>query len=218
MKIGILGAGNVGGNLGTVWAAKGHDIVFGVRDPHSPKAQAALKKAGPHVRFGTLADAAQLGEVVVVATPWPATEGVLCACGPLTGKIVIDVTNPVHADLSGLMVGHTTSAAEQIAKWTSGARVVKAFNTVGAGNLLDVHFDGHVATMPICGDDPTAKEIVGQLVRDVGFEVIDAGPLRVARWLEPLAMLWIHLAVKEGLGPHIGLKLLRREQKKPPMS
>jgi 8-hydroxy-5-deazaflavin:NADPH oxidoreductase len=210
MKIAILGAGNVGGALGKIWAAKGHSIFFGVPDPNSEKMHALVSSMGANARAGSVAEAAASAEAVVLATPWPVAEDAIRAAGNLSGKIVIDCTNPLEPDLSGLVVGHTTSAGEEVAKWAKGARVVKAFNTTGAGNMANTHYDSARPTMCICGDDAAAKASVAKLAEDLGFEAVDAGPLKNARLLEPFAMLWIYLAVKQGLGPNIAFKLLRR--------
>ncbi len=201
MNIGILGSGNVGGALGELWSAHGHAVLFGSRDP---KAKA---KAG--VRAATIRAAAEHGQVIVLAVPWPAAKQTLESCGDLTGKILIDCVNPLEADLSGLAVGHTTSAAEQIAHWAKGARVVKCFNTLGSANLAHPEFDGQRASMFFCGDDRGVKDVVSKLGHELGFDMIDCGALRRARLLEPLAMLWISLAFQEGLGPRIAFKLLR---------
>ena len=115
MNVGIIGAGNVGGALGKRWAAAGHRIKFGVRDATKPDVQQLLRDCGGGVTAGSVVDAAQFGEVVVLATPFPATPGALESAGDLTGKIVIDCTNPLKPDLSGLAIGHDTSAAEQVA-------------------------------------------------------------------------------------------------------
>lgn len=210
MNIAILGAGNVGGALGKGWASKGHSIYFGVPDPQSEKMQTLLKSIGKNTRAGSVHDAAQNAEIVVLATPWPATRDAVLAAGKLAGKIVIDCTNPLEPDLSGLSIGHNTSAAEQVAQWAAGARVVKSFNTTGAGNMANTHYGSNEITMCVAGDDAAAKSTVTKLAQDLGFEVIDAGPLKNARLLEPFAMLWIYLAVKAGLGPNIAFKLLRR--------
>jgi 8-hydroxy-5-deazaflavin:NADPH oxidoreductase len=210
MKIAILGAGNVGGALGKGWAAKGHSIYFGVPQPQNEKMSALLKSVGKNARAGTVHEASENAEVVVLATPWPATRDAVIAAGKLAGKIVIDCTNPLEPDLSGLAVGHTTSAGEQVAQWAAGARVVKAFNTTGAGNMANTHYGDKEITMCVAGDDAAAKSVVMKLAHDLGFEAVDAGPLKIARLLEPFAMLWIYLAVKQGLGPNIAFKLLRR--------
>jgi predicted dinucleotide-binding enzyme len=204
VKIGIIGAGNVGGNLGKGWAAKGHQVMFGLRDPKSPK-----KSVGVEVKTGSVKEAAAFGDVVVLATPWQATENAVKSAGSLAGKVVVDCTNPLKPDFSDLVVGFTDSGGEQVAKWAAGAKVVKAFNSTGAGNMLNPKFGNQSASMFICGDDADAKKTVGQLVTDLGFEVVDAGPLRSARLLEPLAMLWVKLAYG-GLGTDTAFKLLRR--------
>lgn len=210
MKIAIIGAGNVGGALGKGWAAKGHSIFFGVPDPKSEKARALVNSIGGGVRAGSVAEAAASAEAIVLATPWPAAEAAIRAAGNLAGKILMDCTNPLAPDLSGLVIGHTTSAGEEVARWARGARVVKAFNTTGAGNMANARYDSQRPTMCVCGDDAEAKTAVAKLAEDLGFEAIDAGPLANARLLEPFAMLWIYLAVKQGLGPNIAFKLLRR--------
>lgn len=211
MKIGVIGAGNVGGALGRLWARQGHEVVFGVRDPQDAKMQDLLKSAGGNARAATVRDAVSFGELVVLATPWPATEEAIRSAGSLVGKIVIDCTNPLAPDLSGLVIGTDDSAGEDVARWARGAKVVKAFNTIGAANFGNPRFGSESASMFICGDDASAKSIVAKLASELGFDVVDTGPLTAARLLEPLAMLWIHLAIKQGLGPtgH-AFKLLRR--------
>ena len=210
MQIAIIGAGNVGGALGKGWAAKGHSVYFGVPDPQSEKMQVLLKSMGANGRAGSVQDAAANAEIVVFATPWNAAQNAIASAGNLAGKIVIDCMNPLAPDLSGLVLGQTTSAAEQVAAWAKGARVVKAFNTTGAGNMADSHYPGGKPLMCIAGDDAAAKKSVSQLAADLGFDAVDAGPLKNARLLEPFAMLWIYLAVKQGLGPNIAFQLLRR--------
>jgi predicted dinucleotide-binding enzyme len=211
MKIGILGAGNVGGALGKLWAAKGHEILFGVPDAGDPKYKDLVKSIQGKARVGSVKDAASFGELVVLATPWPATEDAITAAGDLSRKVLVDCTNPLLPDLSGLAVGTTNSAGEEVSRWAKGARVVKAFNTIGAPNFGNPKFGSESASMFICGDDADAKAVVAKLAADLGFEPVDAGPLTASRMLEPLAMLWIHLAFRQGLGPtgH-AFKLLRR--------
>jgi NADPH-dependent F420 reductase len=206
MKIGILGTGNVGRALGRPWAAK-HEIMFGSRDPK--KALVVVKSIGKKVSSGTYAEAAKFGDIVVLAVPYTAAKDVLKAAGNLAGKILVDCTNPLAPDLSGLLIGHTTSAAEELAKLTS-AKVVKAFNSMGVGNISNLQFGSETASTFICGNDEEAKSIVRSLGEDIGFDVVDAGPLSNARLLEPLALLWVYLAFKKGMGPNIAFKLLRR--------
>ena len=211
MKIGIIGAGNVGGTLGKAWAAKGHAVVYGVRNPTDAKTTELLKATGHGARAASPAEATTAGEVIVFATPWPATEAAVKSAGNLKGKIVIDCTNPLKPDLSGLEIGHTTSAAEMVAGWAAGAKVFKAFNTTGATVMADPVIAGTRTVMFICGDDEAAKPTVLKLAADVGFDAVDAGKLAQARLLEPWAVLWIHLALRGGLGPNFGFALLRRK-------
>jgi 8-hydroxy-5-deazaflavin:NADPH oxidoreductase len=211
MKIGILGAGNMGAALGKLWAALGHDVFFGLRQPVSEKTAKRLAALGAAVQTGSLEAAARSGEVVLIAVPWEATEKVVRSLAePLAGKVLIDCTNPITPNLSGLVVGHSTSAAEEIARWVPQAKVVKCFNTVGAGGLHDARYGDHSASVFVCGDDERAKSAVTQLAEGIGFEVIDAGPLAEARYIEPLALLWIHLAMRGKYGSKIAVKLLRR--------
>jgi predicted dinucleotide-binding enzyme len=211
MKISILGAGNVGGTLGRAWARKGHQIFFGVRQPNEAKMQEHLKTIGSNVRAGTVPEAAAFGEVVVLATPWPATQEAIKAAGNLAGKVLVDCTNPLKPDFSGLDLGHTTSGAERVAEWAKGARVFKAFNQTGFNIMGNPTFDDQRAVMFVCGDDDAHKPTVLKLVTDIGFEAIDAGGLVIARLLEPYAMLWIHLALSRGLGRDFAFGLLRRQ-------
>jgi predicted dinucleotide-binding enzyme len=210
MKIGIIGAGNVGGTLGKAWAKKGHQVLFGVPRPQDKKVQDLLQAAGPKARAGSPAEAAAFGEVVVFATPWAATEAAVRSAGNLAGKIVIDCTNPLAADLSGLEIGHTTSAAEKVADWAKGAMVFKAFNATGFNIMANPVINGIPTVMFICGDDEGAKSVVLQLASDVGFDAVDAGKLTQARLLEPWALLWISLAFKGTAGRDFGFALLRR--------
>ncbi|HEY7677450.1 MAG TPA: NADPH-dependent F420 reductase [Candidatus Methylomirabilis sp.] len=210
MRIAVIGAGNVGSTLGKGWAAKGHEVVCGVRNPGDVKVQDAVKATGGKARAAGVKDAAAQAEVVVLATPWGAAQEAIRAAADLRNKVIVGATNPLKADLSGLAVGYTTSAGEAVAGWAGGAKVVKAFNTTGAANMADPRFGGQSASMFICGDDHGAKKIVASLAQDLGFEAVDAGPLAQARLLEPLAMLWISMAYAYGHGPGIAFKLLRR--------
>jgi len=211
MKISILGAGNVGGTLGRVWAKNGHDVFFGVPDPQDAKTQQLLKSIGQNVRAGTVAEAAAATDLIVLATPWPATRDAIQRAGNLTGKVVIDCTNALKEGVSGLALGYTTSAAEQVAEWARGAKVFKALNQAGFNIMANPVFDGQRAVMFVCGDDAQQKSIVLKLVAEIGFETIDAGSLVIARLLEPYGMLWIHLAYAQGMGREFAFGLLRHK-------
>jgi 8-hydroxy-5-deazaflavin:NADPH oxidoreductase len=212
MRIAVIGIGMVGGTLGRRWAQEGHEVMFGVREPSSDKVGQLLAESGANARAGTVAEAAAFGEVFVLATPWSGTEDAIRKAGGLSGrlsgKIVLDCTNPLKPDMSGL-VGDT-SAGEQVAAWVPGARVVKIFNTTGFKNMDNPKFGEDRVTMFYCGDDAEAKKVAAGLAEDLGFEAVDAGPLAEARSLEYLALLWIHLAYVQKMGPGIAFKLIRR--------
>jgi NADPH-dependent F420 reductase len=210
MKIGIIGTGSMGKGLGFIWAGKNHEIMFGSRDPVN--AEKLAKSSDNKVSGGTYQEAAQFGEVIVLAVPWSAVKETIEVVGDLTGKIIIDCTNAVAPHLGGLLLGHTTSAAEKIAEWAKAANVIKAFNSLGAENLTKLQYGSQSASTFICGDDMNAKSIVRNLGEELGFDVVDAGPLENARLLEPLAMLWIDLAYKQGMGTDIAFKVLRRRK------
>ncbi|MGA9884525.1 MAG: NADPH-dependent F420 reductase [Candidatus Acidiferrales bacterium] len=208
--IAVLGAGNVGGALARLWAVAGHDVTLGLPDPQSEKSRAAVSKLGGRVRAAKNKDAAAPARIVALCVPWPAAQNALRECGDLSGKIVIDCVNPLMPDLQGLAVGTTTSASEQIASWASGAKVVKAFNTIGAANFGNAQFGAQRADGFYCGDDADAKNSVRELIDAAGLDPVDVGPLRNARCLEAMAMLWIDLAVNQKQGPGHAFKLLRR--------
>lgn len=210
MNIGIIGSGNVGGTLGTRWAKAGHQVTFGSRDPGAADMKQLLARAGSNACAATLKETVKARDVLLLATPWPVTKDVVQGLGDLTGKVLIDATNPLLPDLSGLTLGTTTSATEQVAGWARGAKVVKAFNTVGSNIMENPAFGADKPVLFFCGDDAGAKGKVKQLADELGFEGVDAGPLTQARLLEPFALLWISLAYKAGLGREIAFKLLRR--------
>lgn len=210
MKIAVIGIGNVGGTLGPAWANAGHEVIFGVRDPDSAKVKALLEKTGFKVRAAAVAEAAAAADIVVFATPWSATQEAIKSAGNLSGKLVVDCTNPIAPDLKGLSIGTTTSAGEQVARWAESARVVKAFNTTGSGNMAVPQYGSQAVTMFICGDDPEARKTVAELAKDVGFEPCITGPLYHARYFEPMAMLWVDMAYLQGRGPQFAYKILSR--------
>lgn len=210
MKIAIIGAGNVGGTLGKRWSALGHEICFGVRDTTREKYQGLVTQTGGRARLATNAAACDAADAVLLATPWSTTETALAECGAaLAGKVLIDSTNPLGADLR-LAIGHSDSGGEQVARWAPGARVVKAFNTTGFNIMDEPVLAGRHTVMFIAGDDPAAKSVVADLASAIGFEAIDAGPLNSARMLEPLAQLWIHCAYRQGLTRDYAFNLIRR--------
>lgn len=149
-------------------------------------------------------------EVVVYAAPWLVAQSLLAEVGSLAGKILVDCTNPLTIDFTGLDLGYTTSAAERITGWAPDAKVVKAFNNVSSAIMANPLFGDQRATMFYCGDDKEAKATVRQLASELDFDPVDAGPLTIARYLEPFAMLYIQLAVKEGWGSQCAFKIMKR--------
>ena len=210
VQIAVLGTGHVGGTLGARWAQHGHKVCFGSRDPQSEKARAAVENAGENASLNSLSDATSGADVVVLAIPWTSVQEILESAGDLTGKVVVDCINPLNAQFNGLDLGFSESCAERIAELAPAARVVKAFNTASSRTMGDPDYGGQAATMFYCGDDEDAKDVVGQLAADLGFEPVDAGPLNNARYLEPFAMLYIHLAVKGGWGSNCAFKIMKR--------
>jgi predicted dinucleotide-binding enzyme len=202
MKIAIIGAGHVGGTLGSGWAKRGHDITFGTRDPKKIDSTVDAK-------VSSVMEAAQSCDVIVLTVPSNAVADALLSTGDLTGKILLDATNPLLPDLTGLDTESGTSGGEKVASLTR-ASVVKIFNTTGFPNMANPDYHGERATMFYCGDDDQAKRIAAGLASDLGFEPVDAGPLRHSQMLESLALLWITLAVKQGYGVNMAFRLMRR--------
>ena len=213
MRLAIIGAGNVGGTLGAAWAQKaGHQIFFGVRHPTSDQTQAVVRRLDGRGQAGTPAQAAAFAEFIVLTTPWNTAEAAIRSMGDLSGKIILDATNPLAVGPDGLSleIGHSISAGEKVQGWAQGASVFKTLNTTGFGNMANPVFRGVKSVMFVAGDDAVNKPGVIELVAELGFEVVDVGPLRNARLLEAHAMLWIELAIKRGLGRDFAFAIVRR--------
>jgi hypothetical protein len=206
MNITIVGSGNVGRALGTGWKKAGHAVTFATREPAGGKA-AELRQQGFAVT--PLGAAAHAADAVVLAVPWSAVEASIKALMPLTGKLLIDCTDPLAAPRQ-LAVGFSDSGGETVARLAAGAHVVKAFSTTGAANMADSRYPGGKLMMAIAGDHAAAKQTVMSLAADLGFEALDTGPLAMSRYLEPLAMIWINLAYTQGMGREFGIAVLRR--------
>jgi len=195
MNIGILGTGVVGQTLAAGLAAKGHVIKIGTRDPKAEKIQSWLKDAAKSISVGTFAEAAQFGEVVILATQWGGTENAIQLTGAdtLAGKTVIDVTNPLGAGPDGTpwAVGYTDSAGERVQRWLPKAHVVKAWNHMPAAVMVDANVFGDTASAFIAGENAGAKQTVSELLRGFGFDPIDLGGIQEARLTEALTMLWV---------------------------
>jgi 8-hydroxy-5-deazaflavin:NADPH oxidoreductase len=210
MKIAILGTGGVGAALGLRWGEAGHDITYGSRAPDSDKVRQLVAKSGSRAVATGPREAINDAEVILLAVPWPVARETLTQLGSLAERTIIDCTNPLLSDLSGIELGHVISAGEQIAAWAPDANVVKAFNTASVKVMLNPQFGDHRATMFYCGDNPAAKLTVRGLIEQIGFDPIDSGSLTSSRYLEPLAMLYIHLAFRQGFGSNCAFKIMRR--------
>jgi predicted dinucleotide-binding enzyme len=209
MNIGIIGSGNMGGNMGKAWAARGHKVLFSFSKKEE-KLREVAAAAGRNARTGTPAEAVAFGGLILFSVPWAAVPEALKAAGTFKGKTLVSCVNCLKPDLSGLAVGTTTSAAEEIARQVPEAQVVEAIPPMAQILAADSHrLGGQQISTFYCGDDAAAKAAVAALLRDLDLEPVDAGPLRSARYIEPAGMLAVQLAYGMGLGPHIGMKLLR---------
>ncbi|MEY4427562.1 MAG: hypothetical protein RLZZ182_251 [Pseudomonadota bacterium] len=202
MKVTVIGAGNMGSAFVRQLTGAGHEVRVTARDIAKASQLAA---AHPGAQAVPTAGAAQGADVVVLATAYADAVGALQAVGDLHGKVVVDITNPLTADYMGLTLGHSTSAAEEIAKAVPGAEIVKGFNTLFAQVLAEGADlgQGRKASVFLASDSAPARQKVAELAQSLGFEVIDAGGLKNARYLEPLAGLNIYLGYGAGLGTAI---------------
>jgi 8-hydroxy-5-deazaflavin:NADPH oxidoreductase len=214
MKIGIIGAGNMGAGLGKLWAKAGHQVIFSYsRDENKLHELATL--AGSTAKAGTIQDAAAQ-DVILLAVWLPVLEEVIHTAGSLDGKIIITCVSGLQPDFTGQTIGLATdlkiSVAETIQKLVPNAKVVEAFNTTFAEIIASDsrQFGTDFPSVFYCGDDVEAKQIVANLIEDCGYEAVDAGNLLVARTLETLATAWVQFAVSSQLFPNLGLKALRR--------
>jgi len=200
----------MGGTLGRLFASAGHSVAYSFsRDPK--KLERLARSSGPRARAASPGDAARDAEVIVLTVLWQYVPRVLRSAGSLKGKVLIDCTNPLTLSDDALAVGHRTSGAEIVARRARGAFVVKAFNTTPSELLragVDVLPERPAAFY--CGDDGRAKRVTARLIRQLGFEPVDCGALKSARYLEPLAMLVGELAYNQGKRPEVGLRFLRR--------
>jgi predicted dinucleotide-binding enzyme len=211
MRIGILGSGLMGGKLGTNLARAGHEVVFSyARGPD--KLARLARDAGKNARAGTPAEAARGADAVLLAVHWSRFRDVLTQAGDLSGKVVVTCSLPMGEDNTGLVVAHTSSGAEELARMVPTARVVAAFQTVPSEVLFGVYEARQKAGRPslvYCGDDEGGKQVAAGLIRDVGFDPVDAGPLRIARYTEPFALLVGQLAYEGDGGPELAYRFER---------
>lgn len=215
MRIGILGSGLMGGKLGTIFARAGHDVVFSYARSQQ-KLERLARDAGGSARAGAPREAAQGADVVLVAVHWSRVDDVLRHAGDLSSTVVVTCSLPMNAEDTGLVVAHTSSGAEELARKIPGAAVVSAFGTVPSEVLFAVFASRERAERPslvYAGDESHAKDVAARLIRDVGFDPVDAGPLRIARYLEPFTLLVAQLAYESEESPALAYRFERYEER-----
>jgi len=215
MRVGILGSGLMGGKLGTLFARAGHDVVFSYARSEQ-KLKKLARDAKGNARAGTPGEAARAADALLLAVHWSRVDDVLKQAGDLSGKVIVTCSLPMNADDTGLVIAHTSSGAEELAKKVPKARVVSAFGTVPSEVLFGVFAARRKAKKPslvYCGDDAGGKKIAVQLIRDVGFDPVDAGALRIARYTEPFALLIAQLAYEGDEGPELAYRFERHQRK-----
>ena len=211
MRVGILGSGLMGGKLGTIFARAGHEVVFSYAQSNEKLTRLARAAQGK-ARAGTPGEAAKDADALLLAVHWSRIDDVLEKAGDLSGKVIVTCCLPMDADNTKLIIGTNTSGAEELAKKLPHSHIILAFNTVPSEVLFGVFESKGNESRPslvYCGDDPGAKSVVARLIRDAGFDPVDVGPLRIARYTEPFALLVGELAYGGNAGPELAYKFVR---------
>lgn len=211
MRIGILGSGLMGGKLGTIFARAGHEVVFSYARSDNKLKQLARDARGK-ARAGSPVEAAKDADAIFLAVHWSRLDDVLKQAGELAGKVIVTCSLPMDVANSKLVLGTTTSGAEELAKKVPRAHVVAAFQTVPSEVLFGVFAAKRKQPRPslaYCGDHQKSKDVTARLIADVGFDPINAGPLRIARYTEPFALLVAQLAYEGEDGPELAYRFER---------
>ncbi|PYR68757.1 MAG: transmembrane reductase oxidoreductase [Acidobacteria bacterium] len=211
MRIGILGSGLMGGKLGTLFARAGHDVIFSYSRSEQ-KLKRLAREAKGHARAGSPADAVREADALLLAVHWSRVDDVLKQAGNVSGKVIVSCSLPMNADDTDLVIARTSSGAEALAKKVRRAHVVSAFGTVPSEVLFSVFEAKRKANRPsllYCGDDQAAKHVAARLIGDMGFDPVDAGPLRIARYMEPFTLLVAQLAYESKGGPELAYRFER---------
>jgi 8-hydroxy-5-deazaflavin:NADPH oxidoreductase len=211
VRVGILGSGLMGAKLGTILARAGHKVVFSYARSQQ-KLERLASEAGAHARAGTPREATQDADAVLLAVHWMRMDDVLEQAGDLSGKVIITCSLPMNEDNTQLVVAQTASGAEELARKLPGSHIVSAFNTVPSEVLFGVYAAREKASRPsmiFCGDFAPAKKTAAEVMRDVGFDPIDAGALSIARYTEPFALLVAELAYGGKDGPELAYRFVR---------
>ena len=212
MRIGILGSGLMGGKLGTIFARAGHEVVFSYARSEDKLSQLA-RDAGGNARAGTPREAASNADAILLAVHWSRVDDVLKQADDLSGKVIITCSLPMNAANTDLVVAHTSCGAEELAAKVPDAQVVAAFQTVPSEvffPVFEARGDAARPSLVYCGDSANAKRIAASLIRDAHFEPVDAGPLRIARYTEPFALLMGQLAYEGTEGPEVAYRFVLR--------
>ena len=211
MRVGILGSGLMGGKLGMIFARAGHEVIFSYARSND-KLKRLARDAKGKTRPGTPRDAAQEADALLLAVHWSRIDDVLKQAGDLSGKVIVTCSLPMDAGNTKLIIANSSSGAEELAKKVPKARVVSAFNTVPSEVLFGVYDARRKTTRPslvYCGDDESGKTVAAELIRDAGFDPIDAGALHIARYTEPFALLVAQLAYEGEGGPELAYRFER---------
>jgi 8-hydroxy-5-deazaflavin:NADPH oxidoreductase len=203
----------MGGKLGTLFARTGHEVVFSYARSRE-KLERLAREAGGTAQAGTPKEAAREADAILLAVHWSRVDHVLKQADSLSGKVILTCSLPMNEADTELVVAHTSSGAEELAKKAGGAAVVSAFGSVPSEVLFPVFEARESGTLPnllYCGDDDGAKEVAAQLIRDVGFDPTDVGPLSSARYIEPFTMLIAKLAYDGDDGPELAYRFERFE-------
>jgi predicted dinucleotide-binding enzyme len=214
MRLGILGSGLMGGKLGTLFARAGHEVVFSYARSNQ-KLNKLARDANANSRSGTPREAARDADAILLAVHWSRIDDVLKQAGDLWGKVLVSCSLPLNADNTELVVSQTSSGAEELAKMIPDARVVSAFHTLPSEVLFGVYEAKRKQSPPslvYCGDHKGSKAVAAELIRAVGFDPVDAGPLRIARYTEPFAVLVAQLAYEGEGGPELAYRFERFEK------
>jgi 8-hydroxy-5-deazaflavin:NADPH oxidoreductase len=201
-SIAVIGAGRAGQALARALVAKRYQVRFGVPDPARHATLAAQFKG--KAKVSVVSEAIEPATIVILATPYGAALQVARDVADWQHRILVDATNPIAPGMDGLLVGTVTSGAQQIATLANQARVVKAFNSTGFEKLANPRYPGGSLFMPVAGDDVDARQKVIALATLIGFDAVDLGELSAARYIEPWAMLWIEMAMRQGHGRRFG--------------
>jgi predicted dinucleotide-binding enzyme len=212
MRIGILGSGLMGSKLGTLFARAGHEVVFSYARSRR-KLEGLARDAGRKARAGTPGEAAEGADALLLAVHWSRVDELLKQAGDVSGKVIVTCSLPMNDDDTELVIGRTSSGAEALARKVPKARVVSAFGTVPSEVLYGVYEarrrKSRRPSLLYCGDDDGAKGVAAGLAGDVGFDPVDAGPLRIARYLEPFALAVAQLAYEGEGGPELAYRFER---------